>query len=276
MKKTAVFLFCVLVSTSCMTTTTSEPAPEIHAVCDSIITQLFDRTTEYRAAIIPLDCASSEEANQLPYLIQDELISSVFRTGMYNVSLYERSKLNRIIEEQALSLSGLTEETEEIGKLTNADTIVTGSLYLQSSNVMVKVGLIDVKTGRILNSVTQTMSKTATEGSTAGFSDTIQPGTYQVMKLSLRQLPPVRYRVKKIEFKDGVYREYNASGDLVAEGFYTLNGDRSFTVLWTFVFLESLIGKESTYEFTKNNDHFSIRIISAENTLVGNMAMKRL
>lgn len=61
-----------------------------------------------------------------------DAIETVFLGFGYNV--VERSKLNQVIKEQKLSLTGLTKEDEvKVGKLLNADVVVIGAVtgYMQ-------------------------------------------------------------------------------------------------------------------------------------------------
>ncbi|MFN3659917.1 MAG: CsgG/HfaB family protein [Brevinematales bacterium] len=63
----------------------------------------------------------------------------------------ERSQLNRILEEQKLSLSGLTEEEQatQIGNLVGAQKIWVGSLARFGDKYMITMKSIDTKTGVI-------------------------------------------------------------------------------------------------------------------------------
>lgn len=82
-------------------------------------------------------------------IIAMELINS-------NVKVVERALLNGILTEQKLSLSGIMEsqDYEKIGKLVNADLIITGSISISkavgSRKGQISVRVIDIATGNIV------------------------------------------------------------------------------------------------------------------------------
>ena len=64
------------------------------------------------------------------------------------VKLLERSKMNKIIEEQRLSLSGMIDDSKqvELGKLLSADYIVFGEIIDMGSSLLISVRMADTAT----------------------------------------------------------------------------------------------------------------------------------
>ncbi|MCK4777641.1 MAG: hypothetical protein KAS39_04630, partial [Actinomycetia bacterium] len=96
------------------------------------------------------------ETNTYSLLITEKIINAL--VTIKELNLMERSKLSSLINEQKLSVSGLTDETSaiELGKLLNVDALCTGTVYTESgtgSEPEVFVRLIDCKTGKILDSI---------------------------------------------------------------------------------------------------------------------------
>jgi TolB-like protein len=82
-----------------------------------------------------------------------KLISEKITTKLSQVSeikVIERKQLNKILEEQKLSLSDITEEEEkEVGKILNVDAIVSGSVAHLDDYIEINARMIDVTTGEI-------------------------------------------------------------------------------------------------------------------------------
>lgn len=68
------------------------------------------------------------------------------------VKLLERSKMNKIIEEQRLSLSGMIDDSKqvELGKLIAADYIVFGEIIDMGSSLLISVRIADTATSEIV------------------------------------------------------------------------------------------------------------------------------
>jgi len=68
------------------------------------------------------------------------------------IKILEREQLNRIIEEQKMSLSGLMDESKqlEIGKLLSADYIVFGEIIDMAAAVLISVRMADIETGEVV------------------------------------------------------------------------------------------------------------------------------
>lgn len=80
-------------------------------------------------------------------------LSESFKSSIANysyINVVERDKIEKVIKEQRLQLSGLTspDNAVEIGKILNAQKIITGSVTHSNSTLTVTVTVIDTKNGR--------------------------------------------------------------------------------------------------------------------------------
>ena len=66
------------------------------------------------------------------------------------VLILERSRMEPLLKEQALSLSGLVDSARSIGHLLGADFIVTGSMEWENGRLIVTADMIRVKTGQLI------------------------------------------------------------------------------------------------------------------------------
>lgn len=92
------------------------------------------------------------ESEDVPSIITNavsEIVRSEF-TNYGNFIVVERSKLDKIIEEQKLALSGLMDESSaaEIGALVSAQKIVIGELNPVGDEYVLTLRIIDVETGQ--------------------------------------------------------------------------------------------------------------------------------
>jgi TolB-like protein len=95
----------------------------------------------------------NKEYDWLSKGIADMLISDISKS--YQLEVVERENLEKILKEQKLSLSGLTDESKaiEVGKLLNANKMVSGSYIVLGTTIRVDTKITDIETGKILKSV---------------------------------------------------------------------------------------------------------------------------
>jgi len=98
--------------------------------------------------------AKNREYEWLSKGIADMLISDVAGSG--SVDVVERNNLNKILGEQQLSLTGLTDDNRaiEIGKLVSARKLIYGSFIIQGRSVVINARLTDTVTGKIISTFT--------------------------------------------------------------------------------------------------------------------------
>lgn len=85
--------------------------------------------------------------------IADMLISDISKS--YQLDVVERENLEKILKELKFSQSGLTDETRslEVGKLLNANRLISGSFVILGNTVRFDTKITDIETGRILKSI---------------------------------------------------------------------------------------------------------------------------
>ncbi len=70
--------------------------------------------------------------------------------GLPGITIIERESLEKILHEQAMSLTGLTEESSaEIGKLLQANQLIYGSYIITDDNIRIDLKLVNVESGSI-------------------------------------------------------------------------------------------------------------------------------
>ncbi|MDD5066809.1 MAG: FlgO family outer membrane protein [bacterium] len=82
-----------------------------------------------------------------------KLLAEQVTTRLVSVTgliVVERQQLNKVLKEQELNASGATEnQDEELGKLLNADAIISGTLAQINENEEMNARMIDITTGEI-------------------------------------------------------------------------------------------------------------------------------
>ena len=95
--------------------------------------------------------AKNKEYDWLSKGITDMLISDIAGTGSVNV--VERANLKKVLDEQALSLTGLTDDKKalELGKILSASKLVYGSFIIQRNTIIINGKITDTESGKILS-----------------------------------------------------------------------------------------------------------------------------
>jgi TolB-like protein len=77
------------------------------------------------------------------------------------IIVLDRKKMDQVLEEQALSLSGLSESgsAQNIGKLLNADFILSGTIDQRNDEFVISADLIRVKTGEVQTELVRSKNK---------------------------------------------------------------------------------------------------------------------
>lgn len=95
--------------------------------------------------------AGSNDYAWLSKGITDSLISTL--ASNEEITVVERTRLEEVIKEQKLSLSGMTDEKHslEIGNLLNANKIISGSYIIAGGTLQVNCRITDAETGKIVS-----------------------------------------------------------------------------------------------------------------------------
>jgi TolB-like protein len=104
---------------------------------DTISILYFDNTTK------------NKDYEWLSKGIADMLISDIAESGA--VDVVERADLKKVLEEQELSLTGLTDDKKalELGKLMSASKLIYGSYIIQGNSIIINGKITDTESGKI-------------------------------------------------------------------------------------------------------------------------------
>ncbi|HEY0088690.1 MAG TPA: CsgG/HfaB family protein [Candidatus Lokiarchaeia archaeon] len=114
-----------------------------------ILFSTFAFSQNKSAAILPFTYSGDldeKTANAITSFVQNAFVN----TSNYKIT--ERNQINKIIEEQNLQNTGLTEDAVRIGKIISCELVITGNIIKLGSQFTLIINLIDVETGQILKS----------------------------------------------------------------------------------------------------------------------------
>jgi len=82
--------------------------------------------------------------------VEEKIVLKLAKTG--NFKVMDKQSLQAIINEQKLTLTGLTEQTNmsKIGQLLNADALLFGRVTLSGETIIINVNMKDVATGAVV------------------------------------------------------------------------------------------------------------------------------
>jgi Mg-chelatase subunit ChlD len=103
-----------------------------------------------KAAIVPFSYKQEELSLDAEYFTERLILSS---ESSEFFTLVERKDIQKILTEQNLQLSGITEgeDAVKIGKILNADVLITGNLFGKDESYELFLRLVRVETGEILS-----------------------------------------------------------------------------------------------------------------------------
>ena len=119
-----------------------------------------DRKTIAIASFPHVDDTCSELSN----FLVDELVLSFFSMPDNQLSIIERSQLDRIFSELELSLSGAVDvnTTQELGRVHGVQTLLVGTLSNIGDNLRVNARLIDTETAQVYSAAAVNIPRTST------------------------------------------------------------------------------------------------------------------
>ena len=93
----------------------------------------------------------SGQTTKLGRYLSEELTTRLYLTGMFEV--IERKLLDKIVEEQKISLSGMIDESTaaELGRVLGVDAIASGTITDLGTSVKVNARLISAETGKLFS-----------------------------------------------------------------------------------------------------------------------------
>jgi Mg-chelatase subunit ChlD len=134
---------------------TEEKEETLDTLFNMAIEQLRDYSSyrvgpETKAAVVPFDYKQEELSLNAEYFTERLILSSELSEFF---TLVDRKDIQKILEEQHLQLSGITEgeNAVKIGQILNADVLVTGNLFGKEDSFELFLRLVRVETGEILS-----------------------------------------------------------------------------------------------------------------------------
>lgn len=114
------------------------------------ISQRFSQDQKTDIAIIEFSDIDGKITNLGRYLAE-ELTTQLYLSGKFNVA--ERQLLNKIVQEQEMSLTGMIDENSAVrlGHLLGVQAIVSGSITDLGGSVKINARLISTETGRVFS-----------------------------------------------------------------------------------------------------------------------------
>lgn len=103
----------------------------------------------------------SGQVTPLGRLVSEELISQLFHRGGKELKLIERSKLDAVLGEQKLGVTGLLEKqhVEAFGRILGVQAILTGSIAVLQDRVRINIRLIGVPSAELFATAATYMSR---------------------------------------------------------------------------------------------------------------------
>ena len=134
------------------------------------------------------------QTTKLGRYMSEELTTRLYRTGQFEV--IERNLLDKVVEEQKISLSGMIDESTaaELGKVLGVDAIASGTITDLGTSVKVNARLISAETGKLFSvasveipknnkvKVLLSQSVAATSGVATTSGTTVQPTASRTVK----------------------------------------------------------------------------------------------
>ncbi len=132
-------------------------------------------------AVSPFENLSGKNSeNYIGFQISEYMASAL--ASINNVTVVERGLLEKVLNEQNLQISGMTEDKDAVnlGNLLNAKQMLIGSYTVTRSKINVKGRIVDVETAAV----------TASANVSGSFSDDINPVMYDFFYALLDKNPP--------------------------------------------------------------------------------------
>jgi curli biogenesis system outer membrane secretion channel CsgG len=139
----------------------SSYSKRLEEVSAELVTQIRQaKQDDLTIAALPFSDFSGRES-QLGLFLADHLSTELRRQGQ-GIQLVDRLNLPKVLEEQKLSTTSLTDPTTgvRLGRLSTADTLMVGRIDLSSNSIILDVSLVDVETSRRLASSATTIIAT--------------------------------------------------------------------------------------------------------------------
>ncbi|MBE0564690.1 MAG: hypothetical protein IH621_01930 [Krumholzibacteria bacterium] len=132
---------------------TAGAMPNLTEALESLAEQMVTGMEGQRKSMVAVTefTDSSNRVSDLGVFLAEEMITRLFRTGRLRV--VERSKLNEVLAEHNLGMSGLVDDAtvKQLGKILGVDAVAVGSIIDLGDQVRVNARLISAETGSVFS-----------------------------------------------------------------------------------------------------------------------------
>lgn len=153
-----------------------------------MLTNVFSNNQDYEViSVLPFNTLWTDENAEIwqtgfPASLNNDLIK------IKKIKVIERIRLSEVLREMSLGMTGILDESQvkEVGKILQADIIITGDIQKMGSTFRVNCRLIEVETGQIISGITH--KKTLNEDlDIFDFQDELAVNIIEKMNIHLSQ-----------------------------------------------------------------------------------------
>ncbi|MBD3226203.1 MAG: hypothetical protein GF313_15860 [Caldithrix sp.] len=137
---------CASVADQNLASEDTNPAFDISEQISTLILKHVHHLPNRRVAVADFTDINGDELEE-GKILAEQVITHL--AGDSNLAVIERSQLHKVLDEQKLTLSGITEEEQQAGQILNVDAIISGSIAHLQNEEEISVRMIDVNTGEI-------------------------------------------------------------------------------------------------------------------------------
>ena len=191
----------------------NKESKENRKIISEIVDELYSKLSGKCTRLVIFDPEYSDgRISEAGKILNERFITYFAKKG--NISIIERSKLDKIYEEQKIQKSGLIDDKTsiEIGKILGADCIFTASLNdLKENRVEINSRIIKMETGEILATSISELEKEWTDRKIVEGEKVVQKITFEPTPLKKVELEEAK-QIKTIDFTDTdieVLKEYD-------------------------------------------------------------------
>ncbi|KAA3617262.1 MAG: hypothetical protein D8M58_03250 [Calditrichaeota bacterium] len=129
----------------------------------AILISFFLNTTVFSQVNVAVSNFSNE--SEVLYLdAWERSVPTLLRSHLSDnkdIVVLDRARLDKVLEEQALTLSGLVDSSkvQTIGKILGAEFILSGKIDKQGSDIIVSADLVRVKTGQVQTEIVRSSNR---------------------------------------------------------------------------------------------------------------------
>lgn len=134
---------------------------DIDIQINNLCKQIVDNTNSEAKLMVAITEFQSQGkiSDDFSKIITDEITAKLFRTKKFE--MFDRSQLSKVASEQKLILQNLNndEDIKNIGRITGANAILTGSITEFETSIIIHSKLIGVANSNVISIATVTISK---------------------------------------------------------------------------------------------------------------------